>query len=285
MHPIIISTSPENGSKSVAVDSTIVVTFAEAVLTSSITTDAFLLENLNNQTDIPCNIALNNTVGENDGTIVTITPDDDQGWNGAGLNGLTDYRLTISDVSSADGDIMRGSYTMDFTTVEDGHDETPEPADDAYVDESYELYGRNNPDSYEEPRKTWAELIVSNKKYLDYLLDENSLTAIDWNDPEYEATQYVEAKTRYDQTYHKYRTLLQSAQSKKLSDLSISYRSNLDELEQLVNRLEKEYKQWENELLGDLGLTVPQIFIKGSNVDAVYDFHDRSIKNRDGESV
>ena len=284
MQPLIISTTPINGSQDVSVDSLIVIEFAEAVLTSTVDASTFTLENMNSQTSVTCDIVLDNTVDNDDGDKVTITPHDDEGWNDAGLNGLTSYKLTITGVASADGTPMSGSYTLDFRTVADAQDEIDGAEDDAYVEESQEVHGRL-PASTEEPEKTYAEIVEDNKEYLDYVLDAANATAIDWDDPTYPAKQYVTAKSKYDVNYAKYIKMTTSAQSKKLADLSVSYRSSLSDLRDLLSDLRKQYRHWEDILLGTSSRTAPQVFQKGSAVDTVYDFHDRRIKNRDGEAL
>lgn len=289
MQPIIISTSPINGVIDVPVSSTIRIEFADPVITESVNLLTFILENMNSQTNISCTIELNNTVGLDDGEIVTVTPQDDIGWNGEGLNGLTLYQLTITGVTSADGDVMPGSYTMSFTTIADDVTEIPDADQDLYVDESYELYGRGTK-VYEEPKKTYTERIEDNKLLINYLLTESFATEIDFDDfdsdsQEYSATQYLVTKTRYDLTYDKYITLASSAQKKRLADLSIEYRNQLEDLRKLLGELERAYKRWEYELLGSSGPSAPLIFQKGSTVDPIKDFHNRTIMNRAGEEL
>jgi len=284
MIPIIIETNPLNSSVDVAVDSLITIEFGTELLTATIIGTNFLLENLNSQTNVACIVSLNNTVNQDDGTIVTITPQDDIQWNGAGLNGLTDYRLAISGVQSADGGSMIGSYTLSFSTVEDSQSNTENANGNDYVEHSYDIYGRGE-QGYVYKTDSRRKLEIDNQEYLNYLLTEHNSSIINWESPSYPARQFIKHKIEYDLVYQSYIKLATSAQTKKLADLSISYRGKLDNLKDLLARLKKQYKKWENELLGVTDNHGVATFRKGSEIDPTFDWQSRSIKNRNEEEV
>jgi hypothetical protein len=279
--PIVIQTTPNNGSTNVPVTSNITIEWSTPLLTSSVVPANFILENLNAQTPISCLISLDNTPGNNDGRIVTITPDDDAGWNNAGLNGLTLYLLTISNILSADNSKYPGVYTLEFTTAADEADEVPIFEEDPNIGDSYELHGREI-DTLQLPTPTFSTLYQRNQEMINFLLEERGLTLINWTAPSFIAQEYVDKKTEYDLIYHKYKEMAISAQSHKLADLSVSFRSSLQDLENLLKKLKGEYEYWEEKLLGVTNKTKPRSFVKGSLVDENPDFLNRKFVDLEG---
>lgn len=94
---------------------------------------------------------------------------------------------------------------------------------------------------------------------------------------------YVRYKTLYTLVYDRYITVVSASEEKKLSDLEISYankpnylKSLLDDLWNKMHAAEEEIKRY-GETVDGIGL-----FIKGSNVDATYDFMDRTFKDFEG---
>lgn len=109
MIPIVISTYPENGSSDAALNKPIRITFAGSLNRLTVTSKNIKLENLNRALDVPL------TFGSEDGSDeITIIPND----NGEGiLYGLTAYKLTVSGLRSGLGELMQGSYSLEFMTV------------------------------------------------------------------------------------------------------------------------------------------------------------------------
>uniref|UniRef100_UPI0025F628B9 LamG-like jellyroll fold domain-containing protein n=1 Tax=uncultured Candidatus Kuenenia sp. TaxID=1048336 RepID=UPI0025F628B9 len=103
--PTVIATSPVSNATEVAVDSTIIATFSEAIDASSITTDTFLVS------DSSGNIG--GTISYSD-TTATFTPSGPLAYS-------TTYTVTVTTgVRDVSGNAMTDNYICSFTTTEDG---------------------------------------------------------------------------------------------------------------------------------------------------------------------
>jgi methionine-rich copper-binding protein CopC len=117
MVPVIISTYPENGSSNAGLKEQIKLTFADAILESTVIASNIKLENTNanDGRDIPLTLEYDS----NSPNEITITPADN-GYNGNYLIGLTSYRLTVSGIMSPTWEKMQATYSLEFTTITDG---------------------------------------------------------------------------------------------------------------------------------------------------------------------
>lgn len=128
MVPLIIGVYPENGSTDVALDKPIVIAFADAIDESTITSDNIIFENLNTISIVEWDYSYNPETCE-----LTIIPKD--GYKDNVLFGLTDYRITIKNLASPNGEVMMGEHQIRFTTVSDSVEDVIEPPSPIFTEE------------------------------------------------------------------------------------------------------------------------------------------------------
>lgn len=113
MIPLVVFTYPENGSNDVVLDNPIIIRFASSINFATVTTQNVVLHNTNDGREITCTYAYDAVTYE-----LTITPQDNAYGNM--LLGLTRYRLVAANLTgTTDGEVMVGTYSLDFTTVSD----------------------------------------------------------------------------------------------------------------------------------------------------------------------
>lgn len=127
MFPLIISTYPENGSTEVQLNNPIVVEFSDVMDEMTITTSHVKLENINLATSVPVTMVYDDSING-----ITITPKDDAYGNM--LLGSTSYKLSLWGLQGQYGDIMQGTYTLEFTTISDSITSIIDPVD---IDENF----------------------------------------------------------------------------------------------------------------------------------------------------
>lgn len=128
MVPLIIGVYPENGSTDVALDKPIVIAFADAIDESTITSDNIIFENLNTISIVEWDYSYNPETCE-----LTIIPKD--GYKDNVLFGLTDYRITVKNLASPNGEVMMGEHQIRFTTVSDSVEDVIEPPSPIFTEE------------------------------------------------------------------------------------------------------------------------------------------------------
>lgn len=95
--------------------------------------------------------------------------------------------------------------------------------------------------------------------------------------------QFVRYKTLYDLVFDKYITIVSSSEDKKLSDLTISYANKPAYLKSLLDDLDFKRAAAEDEIRKFGQDNAPMaVCIKGSAVDAEYDFMNRAISDLEG---
>lgn len=104
--PTVDTVSPADADTNVAIASTVVVTFTEAMALSTITTGNIFLQNVSTNAVVAATLTVNAAR-----TVVTLTPN-------ANLANATEYRLTITtNVTDVAGNHLATVFNSDFTTI------------------------------------------------------------------------------------------------------------------------------------------------------------------------
>lgn len=129
-------------------------------------------------------------------------------------------------------------------------------------------------------------LIKGNSLLAEAIATEAGTTdALKWTEKELSPciAQFVRYKTLYDLVFDKYITIVSSSEDKKLSDLTISYANKPAYLKSLLDDLDFKRAAAEDEIRKFGQDNVPMaVCIKGSAVDAEYDFMNRAISDLEG---